>query len=497
MFLSELKLHNQQGLKKIRSFLDLNDVCQYNIFINSSKRSRGVAILIKKSIDFVVQDIFTDLDENMLILKTIINKNYLTLASAYAPCDNSDVFFRSLKNKVEIFGLPFIIGGDMNTVLCNLPNELNPDFQAHTSSCNIKGTKFLNSWMEEGGIIDPFRHLYTTRRDFSFVKNIRGTISKARIDFFLLSPAFQDKIANADYELTPSNMFDHRLCTFAFKNLFTRAKKPVITNESIKSPEMLRQAKLAALNVLNLYKLDELTPEFSNKLGALNTLNALIISLNKYLEKNYDQLLISIRDRSIDEFDALISELDAAEIINQINFSIPFTELLLMLINEIKLIGNNLSASIKKARKGHIDCLKRRINTLKELDCPLSTINSMEDELQTLINVEFNVLYRKRTLKNMFFAQKDCTAMSSSIKVKNSTPLTVLKDDSHNHFRSDEDRNSHILNFYKKIYEKVPKRTGNINFFLDSVTIAGRVAAECDRNRKIWKGVPNFLLNPG
>ena len=449
----------------------MNNVCQYNIFVHSSKRSRGVAILVKKTIDFVIQNSFRDDDENLLILDTHINKNHLTLASVYAPCDNSDVFFSTLKNKVEFFGAPFIIGGDMNTVLSNLPNELNPDLSLHPSSCNTKGTHFLNTWMETGGIIDPFRHLYTTKRDFSFVKNIRGTISKSRIDFFLVSPAFHDKISNADYELTPSSMFDHRLCTFTFKNSVKRAKKPVITNEAIKSPEMLRQAKLAALNVLNLYRSTELTPEFYHKLSELNNMNSQIICLNKYLEKNYDQLLISLRDRTTDEFDASIDEINVSDLVIQSSFSIPYTELLLMLVNEIKLIGNNLSANIKKNRKGHIDNLKYRISSLKKSNCPQATINSMEEELQSLINVEFNVLYRKRTLKNMFFSQNDCATMSSSIKVINSTPLTVLRDNYNNPFHSEDGRNKHILNFYKNIYENVPSRTENINSFLNNESV--------------------------
>ena len=68
----------------------------------------------------------------------------------------------------------------------------------------------------------------------------------------------------------------------------------------------------------------------------------------------------------------------------------------------------------------------------------------------------------------MFFSQNDCATMSSSIKVKNSTPLSVLKDNSNNPFHSENDRNNHILHFYKNIYEKVPSRTENINLFLNN-----------------------------
>ena len=131
-----------------------------------------------------------------------------------------------------------------------------------------------------------------------------------------------------------------------------------------------------------MYRSTELTPEFHRKISELNNMNFRIISLNKHLEKNYDHLLTSFRDRTTNEFEAFIDEINVSDLITQSNFSIPYTELLLMLVNEIKLIGNNVSASIKKTRKGHIDSLKSRISSLKKQNCPQATINNMEEELQ-------------------------------------------------------------------------------------------------------------------
>ena len=41
------------------------------------------------------------------------------------------------------------------------------------------------------------------------------------------------------------------------------------------------------------------------------------------------------------------------------------------------------------------------------------------------------------------------------------------------------------------------RKNRHLNHRCHHVTIVGRMAAECDRNRKFLKGVPNFLLNPG
>ena len=149
VFLSELKFHNKSFLNKLSNFLMSNDICQYQLILNSSKQSRGTAILVKNSLDFVIQQIDKDHNENFIILNCKINQLNLTLASIYAPSGNFSNFFERVKQKVDAFGHPYIIGGDFNTILNPLPNDLNPDLHNHSSQCNVLGTKFINNWMEK------------------------------------------------------------------------------------------------------------------------------------------------------------------------------------------------------------------------------------------------------------------------------------------------------------------------------------------------------------
>ena len=354
-------------------------------------------------------------------------------------------------------------------MLSPLPTSFNPDLHLHESQCNIAGTRFLNEWIDEGVIVDPYRYLFPTGRDFSFVKNIRGIESKARLDFFLVSTEFSELIVDADYELTPSQFFDHRLCSFRLRKLFKPIKKPIITPEAISSPEMKRQADLAALNIINLYAMNGIGDRTTEYISELNSLNSEIISLSKFLENNYDRFLTFLKNKKINNFESIVSQINIAEILENATFSINYVDLLRMLTNEVKLIGHSISASIKKSRRGHIDTLRNRIRSLKEHGGCIGDVSKLEEKLQTFINVESNVLHRKRSLKNLFFAHNDMSIMSASINKGVSTPLTVVRNDSGAEFSSCNERDEYILKFYKNIYEKNVLPTENINSFLNDL----------------------------
>ena len=144
VFLSEVKFHNHYFLEKLNNFLALNDKCQYSLVLNSTKCSRGTAILLKTCLNYKINETYKSEDENLTVISLAINDVNITLAAVYAPSNNSSAFFESVKRKVESYDHPFVIGGDHNTVLSALPTSFNPDLHLHESPCNITGTRFLN-----------------------------------------------------------------------------------------------------------------------------------------------------------------------------------------------------------------------------------------------------------------------------------------------------------------------------------------------------------------
>ena len=126
------------------------------------------------------------------------------------------------------------------------------------------------------------------------------------------------------------------------------------------------------------------------------------------------------------------------------------------MLNEVKLAAISVTSNIKKARCGYANTLKNRIKSVKNSqDYSIATINSLEDELQTFVNIESKVLHRKKNVQNQFLAQTDPSIIASTLKKKCSTPLSVLKKFINNEkvpFSNETERNDYILNFYKNIY---------------------------------------------
>jgi hypothetical protein len=69
ILLSDVRLSNRQGvsdIKYVKETFKINPYCSYHLIHNSTKNKRGVAILIKNSTTFSVEDERADPGENFL-----------------------------------------------------------------------------------------------------------------------------------------------------------------------------------------------------------------------------------------------------------------------------------------------------------------------------------------------------------------------------------------------------------------------------------------------
>jgi hypothetical protein len=100
----------------------------YKIYMNSTKDSRGVAIAVKRNIFHEVIDCVKDsVDENYILLKMTYKGVPVTIGCVYGPNGNNPMFFKDIKRQLVRMGGCFILGGDMNTILCLEPGEDNLD----------------------------------------------------------------------------------------------------------------------------------------------------------------------------------------------------------------------------------------------------------------------------------------------------------------------------------------------------------------------------------
>ena len=90
---------------------------RYTPYFNSSKNSRGVGILLASEIDFIFNDTYKDLDENIIILSISHKGTNLLIGSIYGPNNTCKSFYNTLCNIIQRNPNHLIVfGGDWNTV---------------------------------------------------------------------------------------------------------------------------------------------------------------------------------------------------------------------------------------------------------------------------------------------------------------------------------------------------------------------------------------------
>ena len=212
VFISDCRLKDKST--EIARLLGLNKNASYKSYFNSNMESRGVAIAIKRQIVHEVIDEFRSVDQNILLLKVKIKGCPLILGSIYGPNENCPEFFRGLKTKLEQWNLPFIIGGDFNTILDGSQRE-NLDMIGGGRVPNPRNALEINRWINDGFWLDPFRALYPAQQETSYIPFRENRVGvaltgKTRLDFFLTNEQLIDKIQKVKYEDKLSHDFDHK-----------------------------------------------------------------------------------------------------------------------------------------------------------------------------------------------------------------------------------------------------------------------------------------------
>lgn len=144
---------------------------------NFHSRSRGVAIMIGRHIQFTASSVHTDSAGRYVL---VVGKLYtlpVVLVSVYAPNWDDYTFFNTLfSNMPDMSTHSLIIGGDTNCVLSSL------DRSAAGKTTLTKSAQSIKSFLETYGVADVWRFRNPTSRAYSFFSSVHKTYS--RIDFF-------------------------------------------------------------------------------------------------------------------------------------------------------------------------------------------------------------------------------------------------------------------------------------------------------------------------
>jgi exonuclease III len=164
---------NKAGLtdsKFIFETFGINPHCSYNFYHHSPTNSRGVGILVKKSLKFSCLETERDpVSSNFLLLRAEINDQTVIIGSIYGPNNRDDNFFANLSGSLRRLGrYPIIIGGDWNSTLSCLPVQDNPDVMNMQDVPNAAHSRKIQELCNSLKLADPFRVLFPNLREFSY-----------------------------------------------------------------------------------------------------------------------------------------------------------------------------------------------------------------------------------------------------------------------------------------------------------------------------------------
>ena len=177
-----------------------------NLFLsNGVSNARGIAIWLKKELDFKIIDSHKDTEGRFLLLNVEINEDVFTLVNIYGPNNNKarNTFFKYVKTSIDKYSLgQIVIGGDFNDILSENDTKTkvqNKKFDKPVNSLKtlIKSLKLKDIWREKN----------LTKTQFTWSRKNRS--ESTRIDYFLIGTEAKKNCVSCDIRPVAIQYTDH------------------------------------------------------------------------------------------------------------------------------------------------------------------------------------------------------------------------------------------------------------------------------------------------
>ena len=477
IFLCDTRMVSNKGVNGInrvkQAFRDTKGK-KYKVYANSTKNSRGVAILISFDINMQVIEICSDIEENYIFLKVMYMGQEVILGSIYGPNNTSRDFYRCLtrilnKNRNS----QIIMGGDWNTVWDRNPVATNIDTFNMASIPNAKNSELLEGLASEFGLFDPYRVLYPSKRSFTYSPYGTVRLNRSRLDFFVVSANVLNNITKCACELaTTIKLYDHKSVSLVL-GYPTPIKKPPpkLRNSNLKHPLVVHHVRIAELQchtVSLLAQYSNIKRDMMAKINSAKNLLAELGALYKSEARNghgfgADHAI----QAKITELEILYDTMPVFEAIMQLEkdcSSSRFFEVLTEQTRNAGIKAQKKLALIHKIRTSFLEC---KIENLKQnFDENYVSIFESEHKLALLRDGEvrdklmdlkiFEILNAERASPHFLNIAKKTADDASLDSIRNSQGEAMSK----------EELNFYLTNFYQSLYRSDPAVEGEIEDFL-------------------------------
>jgi len=464
--------------KKIQSALIAIEGRKYTAIINSTKNSRGVAVLIACDLTYTVNDIKRDTQENILVANVTINNSPITIAAIYGPNKTEPIFYENLRNYLsQSEGSTIIMGGDWNTLW--LSEDPNIEAFNMAGFPNRIHAGMLAEIAENFELSDPFRILNPTKLDYTYIPFGNTRQNRSRLDFFVVSNNLLNSVKScrsSDSLLT--KMFDHKSVSL----FLGKIDNPVILPPHLKNTDLDHPLLVSSVTVA-AYKTTILALDTAN-----NPQNLLLFNQNIALIRQLEQMNINlaaslINDSKqglntreteehftfhvagIDEITARLS--NYSELQNcafRCNRTILF-EMIAEYVKKAAIRAQNTLGKCRTIRKRAL-CVKKK-DLEENFAANINDIKKIESELTKMSDEKYKTKMQDKKIYDILNTEKAMPSFLSLSKINTTEPtLDCLKNNNGEDFETQEDLHAHVLNFYSSLYRLDQAVQGEIEDFL-------------------------------
>jgi exonuclease III len=460
IFLSDIRLNADPGSKKSNMFKNSGNNA-YNFWHNSTCSKRGVGILISSKLNVTVLKTYKDPDCNILGLLTEIEGTKVLLVSIYGPNSNNVGFFDFLTSIFdENRQVKSICGGDWNLTYSTDVTSSNIDIINMNAPPSVFRSTKLLELVENFHLIDPFRVLYPTRRDFTYVPRAR-TSNRSRLDFFIVSENLINRIDDCTIKSgLLTNLFDHKCVTLS---LFKRKKNPNIHRIDASIFNHPRFDAVLSCTVIETH-LQHADPEqagldinsgllaVGNVVGKIREINDIEFEIHFNGSTEIAELEVAGKSADLKE---MIENLPDPEELANIQLECDSDIFMEVLMSNVRNALISFQTWIKKVENAKTNYLIKKINRLKvNYDENYLEIGELESKLSEIEEKKLSEKIRQIKLYECLHDEKPSPLYLNLCKNKGKNSLKTIKGDKGETFENDEARLEFIRAHYKKNFKK-------------------------------------------
>ncbi len=492
ILLSDTRAISSQGVSSTHRISNaLRDSCikKYNVLFNSSSNSRGTAIFLAADLDYEINAEYKDTGENYFIVDVSISGVRYCIGAIYGPNNTCRDFYRNIHavltdvhNRLD--SPPrIILGGDWNTVVDRSPVHSNIDIFCMAAIPNSKNSELLENLCERFNMSDPFRILYPTKCDYSYVPFGNVRLNRSRLDFFIVSRNILPEVTDCriDHSVS-SKLFDHKRVTLTLNHKsLSRRNSDRLGNTYLTDTVMMANVELAARRT-SIFALElgnenrhpifgsnrEVKEREMARIAACDLLIDNILRGREGLIASHDETTSLLVAGSETELQLNLENMIPLDVLYSLEKRCSWGEFFEHLVLHTRKHGSKMQKKLHRLKRIRKENIETWLTLLKQdYRANVGEINKFENLLRTESEIELRECTREiKTLECLASESVSSHLLELAKKGNGNNKLGIVRNDQGEEFLGETERGEYIRAYYSKLYTRDLWVGGTIEEFL-------------------------------